>query len=354
MKICYFGIYDKNYGRNRVLMAGLSENGHTVVECHIDPKISLGISKYWHLYQEYKKVKGETPDLVLVAFPGHTVMGLARILFPRKKIIFDAFLSLYDSNVLDRQLYGPKSLRGMRDWLLDWSACLLATQVLLDTNQYIDYFVCTFHVPKRKLIRVPICADESLFFPRDNGQKDEKKIIHFHGMFIPLQGIRTIIEAAELARNQPWLFRIVGSGQEFKTIEILVQEKKLTNVALVGKVPLEQVPGYIATATVCLGIFGATKKTARVIPNKVYECMAMNKPVITADTLAIREYFTEGENIFLCEIDNAESLYRALQKVLDDPISCVRVAEASRKLFQARFTSRMIVADMLKSLSYAS
>ena len=87
-KVLFFGIYDPNYSRNVVLKQGFRENGWQVVECRVNPRFNLGLKKYWQLWREGARINKEKFDLVIVAFPGHTVVWLARFLFGRK-IIFD-------------------------------------------------------------------------------------------------------------------------------------------------------------------------------------------------------------------------------------------------------------------------
>src|SRR3954462_4407256 len=95
--LLYFGIYDKKYSRNLVIQHGFERNGWKIEECHVDPKTNRGLGKYIKLALLGLKARGRKHDLVIVGFPGHTVVWLARLLFG-PKIIFDAFLSLYDSN----------------------------------------------------------------------------------------------------------------------------------------------------------------------------------------------------------------------------------------------------------------
>ena len=70
-----------------------------------------------------------------------------------------------------------------------------------------------------------------------------------------------------------------------------MDELSTGNVELSGLVELEQLPAEIASAALCLGIFGTTAKAARVVPHKVFQCLAVGRPVLTADTAAIRSAF---------------------------------------------------------------
>jgi len=79
-------------------------------------------------------------------------------------------------------------------------------------------------------------------------------------------------------------------------------------------VPLRELADRISQSDVCLGIFGNTNKTKRVIPNKVYDYAASRRPIITASTPAIKELFSENE-IFLVEAANAQKIADAILSV---------------------------------------
>lgn len=356
--ICLFGIYDPEYSRNRVLVRGFKDNGWNVVECRVDPKLHNGFSKYLALIRLWLTTKRQMqsdnvrPDIFLVAFPGHTVVWLARFLCPGRKIVFDAFLSRFDSNVNDRKSYGAFSLRGIADWLLDWSSCAMSDVVLLDTAQHISYFSKTFGVSVKKMICVPVGADTENFYPREQGPHGESFVVHFHGMFIPLQGLRFIIEAANLLKDyKDIVFEIVGSGQQYREISDIVENWRMSNVLLTGVQPLSMLPEYVKRADICLGVFGDTEKAARVIPNKVYECMAMKKAVITSDTPAIREFFTNEKDVLLCKQADGKSLAEAIIRLKNDPHLTARLAEASFDFFDKNMRPKTIVANLISFLN---
>lgn len=350
-EVCFCGIYDPSYSRNRVLIHGFEENGYTVVQCRVDPRKHGGISKFFFLTREYFRVRHHDFDFVIVAFPGHTIVWLARLLFGRP-IVFDAFVSLYDSNVFDRMLYGAKSLHGRLDWLRDYTGARLADIVLLDTTAHIDYFVKTFGLPREKFLRVPVGSDERIFHSQAEVCIEEPIIVHFHGTFIPLHGIPYILEAARLLVDEPLRFHIVGSGQESKRVREEASKLGIANVDFINPVPLEQLPGLIASAQICLGIFGDTSKTMRVVPNKVFEYMLMGKPIITADSPAIRELFApDPPALVLVPPANAVALAEAVRAFLRDPDRRRNFGEAAANFAATRLTARAIVANLLAELS---
>ena len=350
MTVCFFGIYDSGYARNRILMEGFRLNGYRVIECRVDPRRTQGFSKYWALYRAYRKIRHEQFSYVIVAFPGHTVVWLARLLFGRP-VLFDAFVSLYDSNVFDRKKYAATSLRGRLDWLRDYVSASLADTVLMDTTAHIDYFVQMFGLPRAKFLRVPVGSDERIFHPQDT-PSTRGFTVHFHGTFIPLHGIPYIVEAARLLAAEPVRFRIVGSGQESERVHKEVARLGLSNIEFVSTVPLQELPALIASAQVCLGIFGDTAKTGRVVPNKVFEYLAMGKPIVTADSPAIRELFApDSPPLVLVPPADAVALADALRGLLHEPAQLRRLGEAAAHFFKANLTPRTIVGNLLAGLS---
>lgn len=346
MTICYFGIYDPGYSRNKALIRGLKQNGVQVIECRSSKS---GIRKYLDLIMKHSRIRNGY-DAMVVGFPGFQCAVLAKIL-ARKPIIFDAFVSLYDSNVFDRKITPKKSLKAGYYWFLDWLSCRLADKVLLDTNEHISFFADTFKIKENKLYRIFVGADSEVFYPRGDKNKESVFQVHFHGYFIPLQGVRHIIKAAEILRNEEIVFNIVGRGQEFKEIEDLVGSSGLMeNINLIEPVELEKLPDLITQADICLGIFGDTQKTKRVIPNKVFECIAMGRPVITADTPAVRELFSEKE-IMLCRAADGKDLAEKIMTLKNDNDLRSMLALNGRRLFEEKLNEATLAKQLLKIIN---
>ncbi|MGD0976850.1 MAG: glycosyltransferase [Minisyncoccia bacterium] len=346
MKICYFGDFDPEYARNRVIIRGLKENGADVLFCHTT---LTGLKGLWDLFKKHRSL-GDKYDILIVGYSDSRFIAPLAWLISDKKIIWDAFYSLYDSWVYDRKIVAPGSLKAKLYWFLDWVNCKLADSVLLDTNEHIKYFSKTFKTSNSKFLKVLVGTDDDIFYPREKDQNNSRFIVHFHGKFIPLQGLEYIIRAARILKNEKVAFRIIGTGQEYNRIKNLADELKSTNILWVGRTEYSELTESIKNADVCLGVFGDTPKIQRVIPNKVYESVAMRKPVISGNTPAIRELFTDGKNMLLCKIADPEDLAAKILELSADPDLRDSIAQKGYELFKEFATPQIIGQELIKNL----
>ena len=105
---------------------------------------------------------------MVVGFPGHAAMPLAWFLakLTNKKIIFDVFVSLYDSIILDREDHSRYSLPALKYWLMDWLSCRLADLIISEVDEYAKYFVKTFGIKYSKFRRIFVGSDDAILYPR--------------------------------------------------------------------------------------------------------------------------------------------------------------------------------------------
>lgn len=345
--VLYFGVYDPNYARNWVLINGLRENGVEVLELRQKPG-RFALFKLLFSYLKFKK----NYDAMIVGFPGQEVMFLARLLVWQKPIIFDAFTSHYGGYILDRQKYSKESLHAKYYGFLDRWSCKLADLVLLDTQAHINFFVTEFNLPREKFRRIWVGVPDEEMERVTTEREPNKFKVTFFGTYIPLQGVEFIIRAAKLLESHSDIvFTLIGSGQEKKKIENLVEELRLKNVIFRGMFSLENLRQEMANSDICLGIFGTSPKTSLVIPNKVYEAVALGKPVVTADTEAVRELFNEND-MALVPAGNAEALAAAIVKLRNDPTLRDRLAVNVHQKFIDSLTCKIIgkeLKDILRS-----
>lgn len=344
MVICYFGIYNPDYPRNRIFIKALRQSGVRVIECNARGR---GIMKYLKLVLCHFRVRNLYQS-VIVGFPGQTVMPLIRYL-TRKPVIFDTFLSLYDSEVFDRKLVDPHSPAAARLYQKDKNACELADLVLVDTEAHLRYFANQFDLVPEKFRVVPVGTDDELFYPQ--AKSSAGFIVHVHGKYIPLQGIEYIVGAAELLKAEPIQFRILGRGQEYGKITDMIYAKKLENIQRVGMVPYERLPVYINDSDICLGIFGNSEKTARVIPNKVVEYLACGKAVVTSESPAAEELLVDGVNVRFCHRADSADLARKILELYNNDELRQALGRSARQLYLDKLTPQRLGLQLKQILN---
>jgi glycosyltransferase involved in cell wall biosynthesis len=350
-RVAFAGTFDRGFNRNKRLRQFLEGAGHEVVLCQVDlwgsdryeipnqrkaKMLARGLLAYPRLIWRFLRLR--KPDAVIVGYPGWfdmLVIGpLARM--RRVPVIFDPFISLSDTVVSDRKLASRSSVIGRATVLVDKLSLRLATRVLTDTPQHAAFYAELAGIGRERIGVVWLGAQDDVFVPQH--VDPAPRLVVFHGTFIALQGVDTILHAAKLLEADGINMRVIGAGQEQAMVDAVIAELQPTNVDLVGRLPLEQLPGEIARAAVCFGIFGTSDKAQRVIPNKVFECVAMGRPVITADTPALREAFGADE-LVLVPAGDPRALADAVRRLVAEPETREKMAAAAHEHYLAAYAT---------------
>ena len=346
MKVCYFGSYLPSYPRHRIIIKGLESLGVEVCEVTDSSQILI---RYPRMARKF--FAQEDFDVIIVGEASNYVQPLAILLkkIINKPLVFDTYVSLYDTNK-DRGVHQNPLLRKLF-YYLDKYNCQYSDLVLQDTNNSAQYFEQTFNIPSSKFRRLLIGAEDDLFYPRDVTRDDDKFKVLFYGTYIPLHGIEYIIQSAKLLENENIDFQLIGNGQTFSEIKALKEDLNLSNVYFTDMVPYTDLPDYIAKSDVCLGIFGGTEKSMRVIPTKAYQILAMGKPLITGNSPGARELLVNDENAVLCDMGSAESLANSILRLKNDKKLRDRLGRNGFKLFKKSLSPEKIGEEMLGILN---
>jgi glycosyltransferase involved in cell wall biosynthesis len=350
LRVVYYGTYERDYPRNAQVISCLRGAGVDVTESHVSPwhdqehKFSLGVGGATRLAAAEARLLLERPkdfDVMIVGYPGHFDMALARRVVGPRPLVFNPLLSLYDSLVLDRGRWGERSVHARVLRAVDRRAVRLADLTIADTEADADFFATLADVPRAKIKVCLVGAEERVFRP--GWRPSEEFSCLFFGKLIPLHGLDTILDAARLAPEIP--FRIVGSGQ----LDALLERNRPPNVDWVRWVDYEKLPEDLYAAGCALGIFGTTAKAFRVIPNKAYEALACGTPLITADTPAASELLTDGESALLVPPGDPAALATAIRRIAADPALAAKIGAGGLDAYR-RNASEAILGARWKAL----
>jgi glycosyltransferase involved in cell wall biosynthesis len=346
MKVLYFGNFDPSYSRNRVIINGLKERG---VDLMLVNEKGRGAGVFFRLLFSFLHKKSQA-DIILVGYSdSRWPLFIARLL-TKKPIFWDAFYSLYDSWVLDRGLVSKDSPKAKYYKALDQLACRAADRIILDTETHGRYFTELFSVPAEKIIRVLVSSladqEEGVVENLPSARSESFKVV-FYGKYIPLQGVEHIIEAARILRNENISFELIGKGQTYPVIRALAEKAELDKVSFTDRLPYPVLINRLKGADLILGIFGGTAKAGRVISNKVYDGIALGKAVISADTPAMREIFSDGSDIILCQPASGEALAEKILLLMRSEELRQSIAKQGLALFQSRLRPGQVVQPLV-------
>jgi glycosyltransferase involved in cell wall biosynthesis len=315
VRVLYFGTYERDYPRNAQVISCLRGAGVEVVERHVGVwegerhKFGAGPGAALRLARAQLKLlrrPAETFAAVIVGYPGHLDLVAARRVARGRPVVFNPLVSLTDTLVDDRARFGPRSPAARALRAIDRRALRAADVVVADTDANARYLALLAGLPSGRVATCFVGAEERLFAP--GWRRPERFVALFVGKLIPLHGLETILAAARLAPEIP--FRIVGSGQLGRLLE-----QRSPNVEWVDWVEYDRLPAELHRAGCALGIFGASAKAARVIPNKAFQAIACGVPLVTADTPAARELLRDGESASLVPPGDPEALAEAVRQL---------------------------------------
>jgi glycosyltransferase involved in cell wall biosynthesis len=263
-------------------------------------------------------------------------------------LIVDPLVSRVDTKVGDWGTTRAGSLQAEHNARIDRAAVRFADLVLCDTPGHARYFQERYRVPPERTAVVPVGFDDTVFQPSPEPPASPFRVAFF-GSYLPLHGVETIVEAAAMLAPTGIRFLLVGGGQTFGHVE----EARARGVPLEVSPPLPPVElaARLRSAHVLLGVFGTSAKAARVVPNKVFQGLALGRALVTADTPAVRDFFVPGEHLDVVAAGDARGLAQAIVDLRADPPRRQRLAAAGAAHVHRAFNPQAVAGRLLEAAS---
>lgn len=190
-------------------------------------------------------------------------------------------------------------------------------------------------VPEKKILVVPNGVDTEKFRPRLRVGSPEKPrpVLGFVGGLLRWQGLDQLFAAVKAARagGRDFDVVVVGDGEERRNLEQLASRLGISDrVEFAGRVDGDKVPDYIEAFDVCFsGHLPSQLGGMYHSPLKIYEYMAMAKPVIASDFSDARSVISGKGTGFLFESGNIASLAGVLIEVFANTEKLVTMGTAA-------------------------
>ena len=141
-----------------------------------------------------------------------------------------------------------------------------------------------------------------------------KVVVGYIGVLRRFWGIYTILESAReiLSQRNDFHFIVIGEGKDYSDMKRFLEKNNLTdNFTMTGTIPHDDIPEYIAAMDIGLAPYGY-EEPFYASPMKIFEYMAMGKPMIATAQGQIKDIIRHGENGLLMEPDDSSGMAKAI------------------------------------------
>ena len=234
-----------------------------------------------------------------------------------------------------------------------------ASHIVVVTPAFKDHLIRHWQVPEAKISIVENGVETNLFHldpaapaARTELHLEDRFLICYIGTMGMAHGLETLIAAAERLQSAlpAATFLVIGEGAEKQRIVELAAARSLPNIRFLDQQARERIPAYISAADVCLVMLKKTELFKTVIPTKLLEYMACERPVIVAvDGQARQIVEAAGAGVFV-EPEDSDALVQAVLNLSSDPQRRQRMGATGREYIVRRLSRERTAQDYLTVL----
>lgn len=323
------------------------------------PRLLNYFSFVWTSYWRGRKLKNydflmvESPPLFL----GYSAMRLSRKL--KAKLIFNVS-DLWPESAEKLGVVNNKQLLGLA-YRLEKKCYHRAKLVTGQTQGIVDNINKRF--PKVNTFWLPNGVDVNFYQPEkiETGDFREKAglkstdVVFFYGGILGhAQGLSTVLEAAKKVESHEHIKIVLqGAGPEKEDLLALKEKLQLKNLVFMPPVEKSEMPSILKSVDVALVPLKKLDIFQGAIPSKIFEALAMKKPLLLGVDGEARIHFIEKANAGqFTEPENVEDLAKNLILMASNPDELKEMGERARSYVSEHFNRDNIAQkfyDVLRS-----
>lgn len=234
-----------------------------------------------------------------------------------------------------------------------------ASRIVVVSPAFKDHLMRYWDVPAAKISTVENGVETDLFRAdpaaaevRKQLKLEDRLLICYIGTMGNAHGLKTLIATAEeLQSAMPRAtFLLIGEGAEKQRIVELAAARGLNNFLFLGQQPREQIPAYVSAADLCLVMLKKTELFKTVIPTKLLEYMACERPVIVAVDGQARQIVEEAAAGLFVEPEDSKALSEAVLALASDPEQRRQMGISGRQYIVSRLSRERTARDYISVL----
>lgn len=213
------------------------------------------------------------------------------------------------------------------------------------------------NINAEKIFVIPNGVSSTLFYPVSKDltllkklNLDNKFVCGYIGTVGLAHKVTDLTHVAEMMNDngiKDVHFLVLGDGAEKDRVEQLVKDFNLNNVTLTGLIPKSEVMKYFSIVDVVFVILKNSPLFRTVIPSKIFEAAAMNKPIILGVDGEAKEIVTRYGAGIPVEPENIQEMYDAVLKLKQDRAFYTKLQTGCCELANA-YSREMLAHKMME------
>ena len=154
---------------------------------------------------------------------------------------------------------------------------------------------------------------------REYGIKQDDSVLFFMGTLFNFSGLKEVaLELAKIKDKKPDIkLLFVGKGDALDDLKKIREEHHLENrIILTGRQPFERIPEFLAAADIYMLPAHNNEIMHDIVPIKMYEYMAMGKPVITTKLPGVMKEFGDDHGVIY--VDKPEDVIKKAIELIEN------------------------------------
>lgn len=295
------------------------------------------LKRFLHAFKVFKLAKETKADLYHFHDPELIPVGVLLRIFTRKPVIFDVH-EHYPNAIMSKKYLKPwlkKPIRLAYEIIEKLSLPILSG-VIYTTEEigkrYKSYTSC-------KIENYPLT---DMFPPLQKVKGDHHTLLYLGGI-TRIRGIEELIAGfAKVAIERPEAKLLFVGGFESDSFEREIKQKVKKHhleekVQFKGKVPYEQIEGYLSTASIGIIPYLPVPNHLVCLPNKLFEYMAAGVAVISSDFPHYRKVVETSSSGLLIDPESPQSIAKAMISLLDDATLTDEMGKNGRVAFETKY-----------------
>jgi len=295
------------------------------------------------------------PDYLLVESPplflGISGYWLSRL--KSTKLIFNVSDLWPESavrlGVIERSSFGFRAAEALERFCYRkaWLVTGQSKSILRDINQ---------RFPKVRCFHLSNGADVALFQPGTGSaestsllrKKKGELLTAYAGLHGLAQGLDQVLAAAAKPETANIRFVFIGGGPCKPDLQAQAKREGLKNVEFLDVQPAETIPALLASVDVLLVALKTDIPGA--VPSKLYEAMAMAKPVLLLGAGEAAEIVRESDCGIVVQPGDSQALIAALQILRSNPDLRHCLGQNGRRAIVSRYNRAQIARNFIQFL----